>query len=177
VSMPFTAPVAAPSTSEAASHAMHQSALDVLSSEQYAAIVEHVTAHVTGQFEDKLTAKSQQAAELERQLGVVRNAMRTSDDHVRSAIVDWTSARGIDNSEVNDLLNELDLDPLTEEYEVEVKVMAWQTVRITVDAVDRDEAERLVNEGDDGARNKIDNELSGYDWEVEEYEVSDVTLA
>jgi hypothetical protein len=113
VSMPFTAPVAVPSTSEAASHAMHQSALDVLSSEQYAAIVDHVTAHVTGQFEDKLTAKSQQVAELERQLGVVRNAMRTSDDH----------------------------------------------------------------EGDDGARNKIENELTAYDWEVEEYEVRDVELA
>jgi hypothetical protein len=91
--------------------------------------------------------------------------------------VDWTSARGIDNSEVNDLLNELDLDPVEQEFTVQVRVMAYQYVDITVNAVDAEAAAQKVNDGDDDARRDVERELDGHDWEVEEYEVSDVTLA
>jgi hypothetical protein len=184
VSMPFTPTPVAAYTPSGTHDVMVQSALDVLSSEQFAALTDHITAHVAGSQANKLEAKQAEVSRLtgelidqQRIVSVLRESMSVSDDHVRNAIVDWTSARGIDNSEVNDLLNELDLDPVEQEFTVQVRVMAYQYVDITVNAVDAEAAAQKVNDGDDDARRDVERELDGHDWEVEEYEVSDVTLA
>jgi hypothetical protein len=116
--------------------------------------------------------------EQQRIVAVLRQSMTTSDDHVRQAIVDWTSQRGIAPGEVNTLLEELDLDPIEQEYTVQVRVMAYQYVDVTVTAVDADAAAQKVNDdGDDEARRDIERELDGHDWEVEEYEAKNVELA
>jgi hypothetical protein len=136
-----------------------QSALDVLSSEQFSALTDHITAHVAGSQADKLEAKQAEVARLtgeliesQRVVAVLRESLTTSDSHVRNAIVNWTGDRGIAPDEVNTLLEELDLDPIEQEYTVQVRVMAIQYVDVTVSAVNASAAEEQVNDGDDDAR-------------------------
>jgi pyruvate/oxaloacetate carboxyltransferase len=162
--MPFTPVTAATTPVESV---QFQAALDVLSSEQYAAIVNHVTTHVSGQFADKVDAKQQQI----NRLLTERESFETT---VRDALVRFAEERSIDTTELNDLLAELDLDPVEQEFSVDVKVVAYQTVTVTVLATSSEAAEALVNDGDDDVRRLVDDELSGYDWEVEEYEATEV---
>lgn len=143
----------------------------VPTSELEAAVERQLAAEATA---NRLTAE---LAEAQRVVGVLRESMSTSDDHVRSAIVRFMEDRGVPYDEVNELLIELDLDPIEQEFVVQVKVEAIQYVSVTVSATSADAARDLVNDGDDDVRRLITAEIDGYDWDVEEYAADDVREA
>lgn len=145
-----------------------QQVLSLLSEPQVQALTDHLTAEIGGQFADKVEAKQQQINRL-------LNEAASYEAQVREALVEFAGNHGVDNSDLNDLMAELDLDPVEQEFTVQVKVMAIQYVDVTVSAVDAEAAEQLVNDGDDDARREIDNELSAHDWDIEEYEATGST--
>jgi cell division septum initiation protein DivIVA len=110
------------------------------------------------------------ADDLARQVLQERRNLEEFKSRVRDYAIEHQSEAGWCDEGLNRALLDLDLDPLIREFDVTFRV--WQSVTVTVEAVDADAAERLAEDqydGDDLARNYADS----YGWECEVDEVTE----
>lgn len=161
--------------SDAVFESLRQTAVEMLSPQQLAALTDHLTTEIRGQFEDKITHANDIRLGTERQVQRLLMEASNFQDQVRDALIQFAGERGVDNNELNDMLAELDLDPVETEFEVEIEVQATQRVTVTIMATSAEAAERLVDEGDDDVRRLVEGEISSYDWDIDEYVTKEVT--
>ncbi len=115
-------------------------------------------------------------AELERQLEAQRQAYERAEFHARSSESELLSFRdqvrevairvagenGWCDSGLNEVLDELGLDPKTSTWLVEVEVTARQTRTVSVEAVSEEAAQDQVVQNEDEV---LSSEIDSYDWE------------
>jgi hypothetical protein len=112
----------------------------------------------------------------EAQVVEARNRFTTRDATVREAIVEKGDYHSWPDDEVNDLLRELGLDEKTRTFRVNVDVRATQSVYVTVEATDLDDAIEQVENDSDLVADAIDNHDWEWDtdsWEVDRYNSSE----
>lgn len=115
-----------------------------------------------------------EAASLRRDIGTIRAQSDVFRDKVRVVAIRVAGEQGWCTEGLNDVLDELGLDPHVTKWQVEVHVVASQTVMVEVEADSDEAAQTKVEQGD----YDLSDDLRDDDWDYSDgVEVQRVTPA
>lgn len=114
------------------------------------------------------TTRREELDRLRAQALEATNTLAARNTQVRDQIISVADSYSWDNEEVDELLGNLGLDPVNQEWDVSVTLTATQTVTVTVTARNLDDAIEQVENDSDLAWENADR----YDWEYDSQDVN-----